>query len=115
VRDYGIDPRRIFTTGCSAGGLQAGCMGAMRSSYIAAVAPNSGGEVTRQTIEDPTRIPAVMTMHGGSTDMVIVSFATTSATYDMQMKTAGAFVVNCNHMGATVRRRRRSTPPPGNS
>ena len=24
VRDYGIDPRRIFTTGCSAGGLQAG-------------------------------------------------------------------------------------------
>jgi predicted esterase len=99
VRDYGIDPHRIFTTGCSAGGLQAGCMGAMRSSYIAAAAPNSGGEVTRQTIQDPTRIPAVMTMHGGSTDMVIVSFATTSATYDMQMKTAGAFVVNCDHGG----------------
>jgi hypothetical protein len=99
VRDYGIDPHRIFTTGCSAGGLQAGCMGAMRSSYIAAVAPNSGGEVTRQTIQDPTRIPAVMTMHGGSTDMVIVSFATTSATYDMQMKTAGSFVVNCDHGG----------------
>ena len=89
VRDYGIDPRRIFTTGCSAGGLQAGCMGAMRSSYIAAVAPNSGGEVTRQTIQDPTRVPAVMTMHGGSSDMVIVSFATTSATYDTQMKGAG--------------------------
>jgi poly(3-hydroxybutyrate) depolymerase len=99
VRDYGIDPRRIFTTGCSAGGLQAGCMGAMRSSYIAAVAPNSGGEVTQQTIQDPTRIPSVMTMHGGASDMVIVSFATTSATYDMEMKTAGAFVVNCNHGG----------------
>jgi hypothetical protein len=99
VRDYGIDPHRIFTTGCSAGGLQAGCMGAMRSSYIAAVAPNSGGEVTAQTIQDPTRIPAVMTMHGGSTDMVIVSFATTSATYDTQMKNAGAFVVNCDHGG----------------
>jgi dienelactone hydrolase len=99
VRDYGVDPHRIFTTGCSAGGLQAGCMGAMRSSYIAAVAPNSGGEVTAQTIQDPTRIPSVMTMHGGSTDMVIVSFATTSATYDMQMKNAGAFVVNCDHGG----------------
>jgi dienelactone hydrolase len=99
VRDYGIDPHRIFTTGCSAGGLQAGCMGAMRSSYIAAVAPNSGGEVTQQTIQDPTRIPSVMTMHGGSTDMVIVSFATTSATYDTEMKNAGAFVVNCNHGG----------------
>jgi hypothetical protein len=99
VRDYGINPRRIYTTGCSAGGLQAGCMGAMRSSYIAAVAPNSGGEVTRQTIQDPTRIPSVMTMHGGASDMVIVSFATTSATYDTQMKGAGAFVVNCNHGG----------------
>ena len=99
VRDYGIDPHRIFTTGCSAGGLQAGCMGAMRSAYIAAVAPNSGGEVTQQTIEDPTRVPAVMTMHGGSTDMVIVSFATTSATYDTEMKNAGSFVVNCDHGG----------------
>jgi predicted esterase len=99
VRDHGIDPRRIFTTGCSAGGLQAGCMGAMRSNYIAAVAPNSGGEVTRQTIQDPTRIPSVMTMHGGTSDQVVVSFATTSATYDTQMKAAGAFVVNCNHGG----------------
>jgi dienelactone hydrolase len=99
VRDHGIDPRRIFTTGCSAGGLQAGCMGAMRSSYIAAVAPNSGGEVTRQTIQDPTRIPSVMTMHGGTSDQVVVSFATTSATYDTQMKAAGGFVVNCNHGG----------------
>jgi dienelactone hydrolase len=99
VRDYGIDPRRIYTTGCSAGGLQAGCMGAMRSSYIAAVTPNSGGEVTRQTIQDPTRIPSVMTMHGGASDMVVVSFATTSATYDTQMKGAGGFVVNCNHGG----------------
>jgi hypothetical protein len=99
VRDYGIDARRIYTTGCSAGGLQAGCMGAMRSSYIAAVAPNSGGEVTRQTTQDPTRIPSVMTMHGGTSDMVVVSFATTSATYDTQMKAAGAFVVNCDHGG----------------
>ena len=99
VRDYGISPRRIFTTGCSAGGLQAGCMGAMRSSYIAAVAPNSGGEVTNQTIQDPTRVPAVMTMHGGASDMVIVSFATTSATYDTEMKAAGSFVINCDHGG----------------
>jgi len=99
VRDYGIDPRRIFTTGCSAGGLQAGCMGAMRSSYIAAVAPNSGGEVTQQAIQDRTRIPSVMTMHGGTADRVVVSFATTSATYDTQLKAAGAFVVNCNHGG----------------
>jgi hypothetical protein len=99
VRDHGIDPRRIYTTGCSAGGLQAGCMGALRSSYIAATAPNSGGEVTKLPIQDPSRVPAVMTMHGGSSDVVLVSFATTSATYDTQMKGAGAFVINCNHGG----------------
>jgi hypothetical protein len=99
VRDYGIDPRRIYTTGCSAGGLQAGCMGALRSSYIAATVPNSGGELAQQPIQDRSRVPAVMTMHGGAQDMVIVSFATTSATYDAQMKAAGSFVVNCNHGG----------------
>jgi hypothetical protein len=74
-------------------------MAEMRSSYIAAAVPNSGGEVTRQTIQDPSRVPAVMTMHGGASDMVIVSFATTSATYDAQIKAAGGFVVNCNHGG----------------
>ena len=99
VRDHGIDARRIYTTGCSAGGLQAGCMGALRSSYIAATAPNSGGETSKLAIQDPSRVPAVMTMHGGDADKVVVSFATTSAAYDNQMKAAGSFVVNCNHGG----------------
>jgi hypothetical protein len=99
VRDYGIDPTRIYTTGCSAGGLQAGCMGALRSSYIAAVVPNSGGEVFQLPIEDAAHVPSVMTMHGGSSDMVVVAFSQTSATYDTQMKKAGGFVVNCDHGG----------------
>jgi dienelactone hydrolase len=99
VQNHGIDPRRIYTTGCSAGGLQAGCMGAMRSSYIAASVPNSGGEVMQQAIQDPKHIPAVMTMHGGSSDVVLVSFATTSATYDKHMSSVGGFVINCNHGG----------------
>lgn len=103
VRDHAVDPRRIYTTGCSAGGLQAGCMGAMRSSYIAAVAPNSGGEVSRQSIEDPSHTPAVMTMHGGSSDVVVVAFSRTSATYDAHMKEAGSFVVNCDHGGGHCR------------
>ncbi len=99
VRDHNIDPRRIYTTGCSAGGLQAGCMGALRSSYVAATVPNSGGVVTAHAIQDASRVPAVMTMHGGSSDRVIVSFSQTSATYDAEMKRAGAFVVNCDHGG----------------
>jgi hypothetical protein len=99
VRDHGIDPRRAYTTGCSAGGLQAGCMAALRSSYIAAAVPNSGGIVFPQAIQDPSHVPALMTMHGSAADMVIVSFSQTSATLDNQFARAGGYVLNCNHGG----------------
>lgn len=99
VKDHNIDPRRIYTTGCSAGGLQSGCMGALRSSYVAATVPNSGGIVFKEEIQNSSHTPAVMTMHGGTSDRVIVSFSDTSATYDELMKNAGSFVVNCDHGG----------------
>jgi predicted esterase len=98
VKNYGINPRRIYTTGCSAGGLQSGCMAQMRSSYIAAAAPNSGGVVANQPWQDKSS-PAIFTMHGGTSDMVIVTFSQTSATLDMSAKAHGSFVVNCNHGG----------------
>lgn len=99
VRDHGIDPHRIYTTGCSAGGLQAACMATLRSGYIAAAVPNSGGLVFPQTFGDASHVPALMTMHGGSADRVIVAFSQTSATADRQFKQAGGFVLNCNHGG----------------
>lgn len=98
VKNYGIDPHRIYTTGCSAGGLQSGCMAQMRSSYIAVSAPNSGGVVGNKAWQDK-HAPAIFTMHGGSSDMVIVTFSETSATLDMSAKAHGSFVVNCNHGG----------------
>lgn len=100
VRDHNIDPRRIYSTGCSAGGLQTGCMATLRSSYLAAAAPNSGGVVFPQKFDDPSHAPAIMTMHGGSQDNVGVSFATTSKSLDTQFKNAGGFVINCNHGGS---------------
>jgi hypothetical protein len=102
VMNHGIDSRRIYTTGCSAGGLQSGCMAQMRSSYIAATAPNSGGVVRSQPWEDD-HAPAVFTMHGGSSDVVIVTFSQTSRTFDMAAKTHGSFVVNCDHGGGHCR------------
>ncbi|MET0343002.1 MAG: hypothetical protein ABW252_18490 [Polyangiales bacterium] len=99
VKNHGIDPKRVYTTGCSAGGLQAGCFASLRSSYVAAAVPNSGGIVFPQTIQDKNHIPAVMTMHGGASDVVIVTFSQTSASLDRQFKAAGGFVVNCNHGG----------------
>ncbi len=98
VRDHGIDPRRIYTTGCSAGGLQSGCMAMMRSSYIAAAAPNSGGIVGRPRWQDMGK-PAIFSMHGGPGDMVIVTFSQTSMALNSAVSTQGGFVVNCNHGG----------------
>jgi predicted esterase len=96
VKNHGINPKKIYTTGCSAGGLQAGCMSMMRSGYIAAVAPNSGGIVAPRPWQD-AHSPAVFTMHGGSSDMVIVTFSETSKSFDMAAKSHGSLVVNCDH------------------
>lgn len=98
VKNHGADPKKIYTTGCSAGGLQAGCMAMMRSSYIAATAPNSGGIVAPKPWQD-AHSPAVFTMHGGSSDMVIVTFSQTSASFDKAAKAHGSLVVNCDHGG----------------
>ena len=99
VKNHGINPRRIYTTGCSAGGLQAGCFATLRSSYVAAAVPNSGGIVVPQRIQDPAHIPALMTMHGSQADTVIVTFSQTSASLGRQFANAGGFVLNCNHGG----------------
>lgn len=99
VQNRNIDPKRIFTTGCSAGGLFATAQAAMRSSYVAAVAPNSGG-FTAPVQFASMWTPALMTIHGKpGSDVVIVDFSNTSKTADDAFKKRGAFVVNCNHGG----------------
>lgn len=99
VRDHNIDPRRIYVTGCSAGGLMASAMAVQRSSYVAAAAPNSGGLTRGQTttLEDPAHVPAMMTLHGGEGDTVIVNFGETSARLQDVITAAGGFGVDCNH------------------
>jgi predicted esterase len=103
VKNHGINPRKIYTTGCSAGGLQAGCMATLRSSYIAAAVPNSGGITRPLGLQDPKHVPSIMTMHGGADDMVVVAFSQTSKTLDDQFKKAGGFVMNCDHGGGHCR------------
>jgi len=99
VRDHNIDPRRIYTMGCSAGGLFSAAMGAERSSYIAAVAPNSGGWTVPVAWEN-NHTPALMTVHGApGSDVVVVDFSQTSATADTAYKGRGAFVIDCNTGG----------------
>jgi predicted esterase len=99
VRDANVDPRRIYTTGCSAGGLFATAMAALRSSYVAAAAPNSGGYVIQPPFQTD-HTPPLMTIHGTpGADVVIVDFSQTSASADKYFKGRGGFVINCNTGG----------------
>jgi predicted esterase len=99
VRDHNIDPRQIYVTGCSAGGLMTGVMALTRSAYVAAAAPNSGG-VAQATwmLGEPDHAPPVLAMHGGTNDNVVVNFGDTSRLLGDQMVEAGGFYVECNHM-----------------
>lgn len=104
VRDHNIDPRRIYTTGASAGGLMSGVMALNRSSYVAASVPNSGGIAVPlpplNTIEDRSHIPPVMSLHGDpQRDTVIISFADSSRTLNQIVTRAGGFAINCQHGG----------------
>jgi hypothetical protein len=44
-------------------------------------------------------VPAVITTHGGAKDVVLVSFAQTSARLGTDVAAKGGFVVNCDHGG----------------
>jgi len=99
VANHNIDPRRVFATGCSAGGLFSGAMAAARSNYMAAAAPNSGGWTTPVGWQN-MNTPALMTIHGApGTDVVIIDFSSSSKTADTAFKGRGGFVINCNHGG----------------
>jgi len=99
VKTHNVDPRRVFATGCSAGGLFSIAMAAERSNYIAAAASNSGGETAPVPFQN-MHTPAIMTVHGKmGSDVVIIDFATASATGDKAFKARGGFVIDCDTGG----------------
>jgi poly(3-hydroxybutyrate) depolymerase len=99
VKNRNVDPRRIYTAGCSAGGLMATAMAAQRSTYIAAAAPNSGGFTFPQQFNS-MHTPPLMTIHGApGQDVVGVDFSMSSATADMAFKQRGGLAIDCNTGG----------------
>jgi hypothetical protein len=99
VKNHNIDARRVYATGCSAGGLFSTAMAAARSTYIAAAAPNSGGWSFPTAFQND-HVPALMTIHGApGVDVVAIDFSQSSATADASFKAKGGFVINCNHGG----------------
>jgi poly(3-hydroxybutyrate) depolymerase len=100
VEQLNIDTQRIYTAGCSAGGLQAGSMVYGRSSYLAAAMPNSGGTTFPFKLEDPAHVPALITTHGAmGKDVVVIEFTTTSQTETKDIAAKGGFAVDCDHGG----------------
>lgn len=93
---HGIDPRRIYTTGCAAGGLMAGAFTLARSSYVAAAVINSGGLVASDafTLQDQMRVPSVISLYGLS-ELIPVSFEQTSRFLADAITVAGGFAVDC--------------------
>jgi hypothetical protein len=99
IKDHNVDAKRVFATGCSAGGLFSTAQGAMRSNYMAAVAPNSGGLSIPAQFQNGWT-PALMTIHGAAgVDVVGIDFSQSSATADMLFKNRMGFVVNCDTGG----------------
>jgi dienelactone hydrolase len=95
VKNNNIDPRKIYTMGCSAGGLMSVATAALRSSYIAAAAPNSGGTTVPPAFEN-AHVPPLMTVHGKmGSDVVVIDFASA----DTLFKGKGGFVIDCDTGG----------------
>jgi hypothetical protein len=94
-----VDPRQVYTAGCSAGGLQVGAMVYERSSYLAAAMPNSGGTTVTYKMQD-AHVPAMCSTHGGTGDVVIISFPDSTKKMNTDLRSKGGFVVNCDHGGS---------------
>ena len=111
IQQKWIDTRRIYTTGDSAGGLQATWMAYARSGYIAATAPLSGGlagqagfyAAPTTSPQDPTNVPSALVTHGAEgVDVVVIDFAVASANYEADIASKGGFSVDCNTGGGHV-------------
>jgi poly(3-hydroxybutyrate) depolymerase len=108
IEQMRIDPRRIYASGFSAGGLQASWMAYARSGYLAAVVPYSGGLTGLGTLvltpigmpQDPSNIPSAMAVHGREgADVLVLDFAVQSRAYLSDVKTKGGFAIECDHGG----------------
>ena len=101
IEQVGIDPRRIHSTGMSAGGLQTTAFSMARSRYIASATSFSGGAFMTLPFEDPANHFAAMIIHGGDNDIFggTVNFKTLSLAWFNQLVGNGNFAFICDHGG----------------
>lgn len=99
----GIDLRRIYSVGFSAGAMHTEQFAARRSGYLAAIVAYSGARLGSPDEQDPTNLYPAMLFHGGPQDQVSVNFATSTETYYQTLVSEGHFAFICSHgLGHTV-------------
>ncbi len=97
----GVDARRIYTLGFSAGGLHTAQMSVRRSGYLSAAVPYSGGLIFGKMPEyqDPDNKFAAMIFHGGASDVVVVGFKQAREARAAYLDASGRFSFICDHGG----------------
>ncbi len=100
IQQVHVDPRHIHSAGYSAGALQTVYMWFARSGYVASVISFSGGDLTidKAPFQDPAHAGAAIVAHGapGVDTYGGADFAAASATWETEIKQAGALAVDCN-------------------
>ncbi|KIG11892.1 Chitinase [Enhygromyxa salina] len=101
IEQVGVDPRRIHSSGMSAGGLQTTAFSMARSHYIASSASFSGGTFMQLPFEDASNKFSAMIIHGGDNDIFggAVNFKTLSTAWFNQLRDNGNFAFMCDHGG----------------
>ena len=97
IEKVGIDLKRIYSAGISAGAMHTAQMAGRRSGYLAAVVPISGGGANFPD-QDPNNTLAAMNVFGGDSDTAFgFSFKPAVELFDTWMKDRGGFSFLCDH------------------
>lgn len=93
---YKIDPKRIYVTGMSGGGLESTFIGANRSAVVAAASPFSGGFLVKWPKYDH-KVPFLVTWGGPEDTAYSQNFDTLAKQLIGYLVGAGNPTVQCNH------------------
>jgi len=97
VQKTKISTARIHALGFSAGALMTTHLSYARSKYMASVATYSGGATGQ--FQEPNNKFAAMIMTGGTSDVFVNNFYTSSQQWQQTLKNAGHFAMFCDHGG----------------
>lgn len=99
VQNHNVDPRRIYVTGCFAGGLMAGTMTVARSSYVAGAMFESGGiAIEDWPFDEPRHAPTVIALQGYHDELVIDTRPLADQLGERLAAAGGTFIL-CEHNG----------------